>query len=157
MPELASVVDSTLASYYEEVRESIHELLAPISTEQLWRKPYPYGNSIGHLLLHLTGNLNHYIGAQIAKTGYVRNRPLEFSDTSKRPKEQVLADFDRAIDMVAATIRKQSAADLVLRYSDPTQPDTTDRFGLFMRMAAHAYHHGGQIIYLAKELTKPTP
>jgi hypothetical protein len=67
-----------------QVRGTIHELLAPISTEQLWRKPYACGNSIGHLLLHLTGNLNHYIGAQIAKTGYVRNRPLEFSDASKR-------------------------------------------------------------------------
>ena len=155
MPELARSVTSTLASYYEEVRDSIHEWVAPISTEQLWTNPYPYGNSIGHLLLHVTGNLNHYIGARIAGTGYVRNRPLEFSDTSRHPKEQVLADFDRAIDMVAATIRKQSAQDLVAPYSDDTQPDCTDRFSAFMRMAAHAYHHTGQIIYLVKELTKP--
>jgi len=154
MPILASTVTSTLAAYYEGVRDSVHELLAPISTEQLWQKPYPYGNSIGHLLLHVTGNLNHYIGAQIAGTGYVRNRPLEFTDASKRPKEQVLADFDRAIDMVAATIRKQSSDDLVAPYSDPTEPHSKTRFGAFMRMAAHAYHHTGQIIYLAKELTK---
>jgi uncharacterized damage-inducible protein DinB len=107
------------------------------------------------LLLHLTGNLNHYIGAQIAGTGYVRNRPLEFSDTSKRSKEQVLADFDRAIDMVAATIRKQSAADLEAPYSDPTEPRSNTRFAVFLRMAAHAYHHTGQIIYLAKEVARP--
>ena len=87
---------------------TVHGLVAPLSTEQLWKKPYPYGNSIGHLLLHLTGNLSHYIGAPIANTGYVRNRPLEFSDGSKRSKEQVLADFDAAIAMVASTIRKQS-------------------------------------------------
>jgi uncharacterized damage-inducible protein DinB len=154
MPELARSVTSTLASYYEEVRDSIHEWVAPISTEQLWTNPYPYGNSIGHLLLHVTGNLNHYIGARIAGTGYVRNRPLEFSDTSRRPKEQVLNDFDRAIDMVATTIRKQSAQDFVAPYSDDTQPDCPDRFSAFMRMAAHAYHHAGQIIYLVKELTK---
>lgn len=154
MPELASSVTSTLASYYEEVRDSIHEWVAPISTEQLWTNPYQYGNSIGHLLLHVTGNLNHYIGARIAATGYVRDRPLEFSDTSKRPKEQVLADFDRAIDMVAATIRRQSAKDLVAPYSDTTQPDCPDRFSAFMRMAAHAYHHTGQIIYLSKEVTR---
>ncbi len=154
MPEIAPVVSSTLAAYYEEVREKIHEWVGPITTEQLWRKPYPYGNSIGHLLLHLTGNLNYYIGAQIAHTGYVRNRPLEFSDASKRPKDQVLADFDAAISMVAATIRKQSSEDWAASYSDPTEPHTTTRFGAFMRMAAHAYHHTGQIIYLAKELTK---
>jgi uncharacterized damage-inducible protein DinB len=153
MPELSSVVASTLASYYEEVRDKIHELLTPISTDQFWRKPYPYGNSIGHLLLHLTGNLNHYIGAHVAGTSYVRNRELEFTGASRRPKEQILADFDRAIAMVVATIRKQSAEDWVAPYSADTP--SKDRFSVFMRMAAHAHHHTGQITYLSKELTNP--
>jgi uncharacterized damage-inducible protein DinB len=154
MAELAPTVASTLAAYYEEVRDKIHEWIAPISSEQFWARPYPYGNSIGHLLLHLTGNLNHYIGARIAGTGYVRNRPIEFSDPSRRPKEQVLADFDRAIEMAASTIRKQDSGGLVAPYSDPTEPRANTNFAVFMRMAAHAYHHTGQIIYLAKELTK---
>ncbi|HEX4073906.1 MAG TPA: DinB family protein [Candidatus Acidoferrales bacterium] len=155
MPELAPTVTSTLAAYYEEVRDRIHQWIAPISTEQLWVRPFPYGNSIGHLLLHLTGNLNHYIGARIAGAGYVRNRPLEFSDTSRRAKEDVLADFDRAIEMVASTIRKQSEENLVTPYSDPTEPGASTNFSVFMRLAAHAYHHTGQIIYLVKELTRP--
>jgi uncharacterized damage-inducible protein DinB len=154
MPELDVIVTGTLANYYEEVRDRIHQWVAPISTEQLWRNPYPYGNSIGHLLLHLTGNLNHYIGMRIGGTGYVRNRPLEFSDTSKRSKEDVLADFDRAIATVAATIRRQSQEDLVAPYSDPTEPHAKNHFAVFLRMAAHAYHHTGQIIYLVKELSK---
>jgi len=154
MPELAPVVASTLASYYEEVRDKIYDLVAPLSTEQLWTKPYPYGNSIGHLLLHLTGNLNNYIGAQIARTAYVRNRPLEFTDPVKHPKEEILAKFDATIDMVVDTIRKQSPEDWTAPYSDPTEPRTHTRFACFLRMAAHAYHHTGQIIYLAKELTK---
>ena len=154
MPELMQSVTSTLASYYEEVRDKIHEWLAPLSTEQLWTRPYPYGNSIGHLLLHITGNLNHYIGARIASTGYIRNRPLEFSEATHRPKDQVLADFDRAIDMVASTIREQSPDDLMRLYADPTEPRSNTNFAVFLRMAAHAYHHTGQIIYLVKELTK---
>lgn len=154
MPELSSIVSSELASYYEEVRDRVHALVAPISTEQLWTKPYPYGNSIGHLLLHLTGNLSYYIGAQIAGTGYVRNRPLEFSDASKRPKEKVLADFDAAIAMVASTVRSQSPQDWVAPYSATLEPEAHDRFTAIFRMAAHAYHHVGQIIYLARELTK---
>ena len=154
MPELAPLVASTLAAYYEETRDKLHEWVDPLTTEQIWRKPYPYGNSIGHLILHLTGNLNHYIGAKIAQTGYVRNRPLEFSDTSKAPKEQVLANFDRTIDMVAATIRAQPAAGLLEPYSDPTELRADTRFAAFLRMAAHAYHHVGQIIYLSKEVSR---
>ena len=154
MGDLAPLVSSTLANYYEDVRREVHKWVDPLSTDQLWIRPYSYGNSIGHLLLHLTGNLNHYIGKNIAGTGYVRNRPLEFSDASKPPKEQVLSNFDHAIAMVAATIRKQSASDLLAPYSDPTQPRSETRFDLFLRMAAHAYHHVGQMIYLSKELTR---
>lgn len=154
MGELAPLVSSTLAAYYEEVRQQVHTWVDPLSTEDIWRKPYSYGNSIGHLVLHLTGNLNHYIGTNVRGTGYVRNRPLEFSDSSKLPKQQVLENFDRTIDLVAATIRAQSADDFLKAYSDPTEPRSNTRFALFLRMAAHAYHHVGQIIYLAKELSR---
>lgn len=154
MAELAPTVTSTLAAYYEEVRDRVHQWLEPLSTEQLWTRPYPYGNSIGHLLLHITGNLNHYIGAGIAGTGYARNRPLEFSDPSQHAKERVLADFDRAIEMVAATIRKQDSESLLTPFSDPTEPRSDTYFAVFLRMAAHANHHAGQIVYLSKELTR---
>lgn len=154
MSDLAGVVGETFASFYEEVRDKIHEWVEPLTTEQLWRNPYTYGNSAGHLLLHLTGNLSHYIGARIAGTGYVRNRPLEFSDSSHKSKEEVLATFDRAIAMVIATIRKQSPEDWLAPYSDPTTPRDRNRFSVIQRMAAHADHHAAQIIYLAKELAK---
>jgi uncharacterized damage-inducible protein DinB len=156
MSDLSSVVAATLARYYEdEVQAKLHHWVAPISSEQLWMRPYPYGNSIGHLLLHLTGNLNYYIGAQIAGTGYVRHRDREFNDTERRPKEQVLSDFDRAISMVVATIRNQSAEDWVAPYAAEREPLAKDRFSAFLRCAGHAYHHVGQIIYLSKDLTKP--
>ena len=155
MADLNEVVAGTLSSYYEEVRTKVHEWTAPLSSDQLWRKPYGYGNSVGHLLLHLTGNLNYYIGARIAATGYVRDRDREFNDTVKRPKEEVLPDFDRAIAMVVATIRAQSPNDWTAPYSAEREPHSKDRFSAFFRCAAHAYHHVGQIIYLSKELTKP--
>lgn len=43
MPDLASIVASSLAGYYEEVREKVHRWVDPISTEQLWTRPHPYG------------------------------------------------------------------------------------------------------------------
>src|SRR6476620_1982776 len=79
---LTDAVARDFTRYYQEAAKKILALAAPLSDEQLWARPYPYGNSIGHLLLHLTGNLNFYIGAEIGGTGYVRNRPLEFSDPS---------------------------------------------------------------------------
>lgn len=159
MNDLASVVQETLASYYEEIGQRVHEWVDPLTTEQIWARPFGFqqenpedGNSVGHLLLHLTGNLNYYIGAQIAGTGYVRNRPLEFSDAKKKSKEQVLGDFDHGLRMVVETVRRQKADDWTQAYAAEREPESKDRFTLFFRCAAHAYHHVGQIIYLSKEL-----
>jgi len=110
-----SVVQSSLADYFRMIQAKVQELAAPLSSEQLWVRPYPYGNSIGNLILHLTGNLNYYIGAQIGGTGYIRQRPLEFSSTGK-PKNELLRDFDKAIEIVIATLAKQSDNDWAAPY-----------------------------------------
>ena len=47
--------------------------------ESLWKIDKNISNSGGNLCLHLVGNLNTYIGAELGKTGYVRQRDLEFS------------------------------------------------------------------------------
>ena len=72
-------------------RAELHKWVDPLSNEQFWRKPYPYGNSIGHLVLHMTGNLNYYIGARVAETGYVRDRDREFTDKQPPAKESSAA------------------------------------------------------------------
>ena len=152
MDALSDLIGKTLAAHYNRVRGKIHVLVEPLSTEQLWTRPFPFGNSVGHLLLHLTGNLNYYIGTQIAGTGYVRDRPLEFADTSQRRKDEVLRDFDRAVDLVIESLMTQREADWQAPYSAVGAEDITDRLGMFLRCAAHADHHAGQMIYLCKEL-----
>src|SRR6202050_3594616 len=155
MPELSQLVASSVAGYYEEVRLRLHQWVAPLSTDQLWRKPYPYGNSIGHMLLHLTGNLNYYIGAQIAGTGYVRDRPREFNESSRAPKEEVLKKFGDAVEMVVRTIRSQSAENWSEAYSG-TGADAKTRLEMVLQSATHLHHHIGQMVYLGFELKRTT-
>lgn len=151
MTDLSTTVARGLSAYYEQVRRRVHELVEPLSSEQFWRRPYAYGNSVGHLILHLTGNLSYYVGAQIAGTGYVRDRPREFTDPDPRPKEQVMAAFDTAVSMVIATLDRQAPDDWMAPYAAVGE-GPCDRFTLFLRCAAHAQHHVGQIIYLCNEL-----
>jgi uncharacterized damage-inducible protein DinB len=148
-----SVIQSDFADYFRvRIQEKVHELVEPLSDEQIWRRPFPYGNSIGNLILHLTGNLNYYIGAQIAGTGYVRHRDLEFSDTGK-PKDQLLKAFDDAMSITIATTAKQSDRDWSAPYH-AERADASTRFGQVLACAGHAFHHVGQIIYLQKELLR---
>jgi len=152
--EVNETVATGLAAYYEYVAAQLHAWVDPLSNEQFWRKPYPYGNSVGHLVLHLTGNLNYYIGARVAETGYVRDRDREFTDRQPPRKDQALGAFDRAIAMVVGTIRKQAAEDWGKAYTAELEPQAADRFHIFVRCAGHVYHHVGQIVYLSRELAR---
>src|SRR5450755_3766839 len=147
MADLKSTIASDLTARYKKLAGWLHEMAAPLSEEQFWQKPFPFGNSFGHLVLHLTGNLNYYIGAQIAGTGYVRDRPREFNDPNPPSKETALKHFDDAVAMVVKNIGAQSSEDWSAEYSG-AGTDAKTRLDMIMQCAAHMQHHIGQMIYL---------
>jgi hypothetical protein len=153
MADLKSTIASGLTARYTTLAGNVRELVAPLSDEQFWIKPFAFGNSFGHLVLHLTGNLNYYIGAQIAGTGYVRDRPLEFSDPARPSKAEVLKKFDQAIAMVIGTINSQSPVDWSKEYA-AVGVDARDQFAVVMLCATHLHHHIGQMMYLGFELKR---
>ena len=150
MPDLNPTLSSVLIDRYNHNACRIRELAAPLGNDRFWQKPYLYGNSFGHLVLHLTGNLNYYIGAQIAQTGYVRDRPREFNDPNPPSKDKALQSFGEAVEMVVTTIQSQSAENWSEPYS-ATGANATNRLDMIIQCAAHMQHHIGQMIYLGYE------
>jgi uncharacterized damage-inducible protein DinB len=153
MADLKSTIAADLGARYKKLAGVVGELAAPLSDEQFWAKPFPFGNSFGHLVLHLTGNLNYYIGAQIAGTGYVRDRPLEFSQAMRPSKVEVLKKFDQAIEMVLGAINGQSEEDWSKEYMG-AGADARDRFEMVLQCLTHLHHHIGQMMYLGFELKR---
>ena len=151
MSVLSESLAAALASEYRHRAAELHKWVDPLPEEQFWHNPFAHGNSVGHLVLHLTGNLSYYVGARIAGTGYIRNR-MEFSEPRKLPKAEVLRKFDEAIATVIAAIGNQTEADWIAPYTAEREPDSKNRVTLFLRCASHLYHHVGQIIYLSREL-----
>jgi DinB family protein len=150
MPDLQAALSSILADRYAANAARVRELALPLTNVQFWQKPYPYGNSFGHLVLHLTGNLNYYIGAQIANTGYVRDRPREFNDPNPPAKDEALKRFDHAVATVQQTILAQSPDNWSKEYSG-VGTDAKNRLDMILQCAAHMQHHIGQMIYIVYE------
>ena len=153
MADLNETIVSDLFYRYVKLAGAVRDLAAPLSDEQFWTKPFPFGNSFGHLVLHLTGNLNHYIGAGIAGMDYVRDRPREFAEAARPTKQEVLKKFDAAVETVLRTIRSQSASDWSAKYV-AEGADAKDRFEMVLQCATHLHHHIGQMMYLTFELKK---
>lgn len=147
MPELEVKLATVLADRFAANAARVRELAARLSDAQFWTKPFPFGNSFGHLVLHLTGNLNYYIGAQIAQTGYVRDRPREFSDANPPAKEETLQRFEAAVAMVRETIHDQSSVDWTKPYA-ATGSTAADRLSIFLVCESHIQLHIGQMLYL---------
>ncbi|MCD9856513.1 DinB family protein [Epilithonimonas sp. JDS] len=114
--------------------------------ESLWKIDKNISNSGGNLCLHLLGNLNTYIGAELGETGYVRQRDLEFS-LKDIPKIELLEKLETLIEIVDSTLGKLSDEDLKKDY--PTEAlgykMTTEYF--LIHLLSHLNYHLGQINY----------
>jgi Protein of unknown function (DUF1572) len=152
--DLAKLTSAEFAGYFEHLAQRIEEAVHSVPEESLWIKPFPFGNSIGHLVLHITGNLNHYIGATIAGTGYVRDRPREFTDPVHPPVGDLLKAFHEAVAMVVSTLHAQDEQSFQVQV-ESNQP-IRSRLGLFLVCAAHLNNHIGQMSYLVAALKPGT-
>ncbi|MCB0635579.1 MAG: hypothetical protein KDC54_03125, partial [Lewinella sp.] len=65
--------------YFDQYLDQLaNDLRSYPAEDTLWLQPPGINNSAGNLALHLLGNLNHFIGAALGDTGYIRERDLEF-------------------------------------------------------------------------------
>ncbi len=130
------------------------EISAYPSEAHLWLTPDGISNSAGNLCLHLAGNLQWFIGAQLGNTGYQRNRPLEFS-TKDVPREELLQQIDATMAMLRHSLDhitvKQLESDYPLVVF--TEPMSTMQF--LLHLATHLAYHLGQINY-HRRLVSPT-
>lgn len=151
MNNLSNTLRQGFSYYFQDFLDRVQALASDLSDDEFWLNPYPYGNSIGHLVLHIMGNLNYYIGAQLAATGYLRDREREFTENSPLSKAETLQKLATTIRTVIATLEKQQATDWTMPYSADGVDDVHDRFNIFLRCAVHFHHHIGHMSYVKDE------
>lgn len=112
----------------------------------LWRVEKNIANSAGNLCLHLIGNLNTYIGKEIGKKDYVRNRELEFS-LKYVSRTELLDKIDEAIQMINKSLDKLDENTLKNEYPILVFEDKTSIEYMLIHLATHLSYHLGQINY----------
>ncbi|MES2456312.1 MAG: DUF1572 family protein [Bacteroidota bacterium] len=122
------------------------EILAYQNEEKLWSSDRGISNSAGNLCLHLIGNLNTYIGAQLGSTGYLRNREEEFT-MENIPREQLVEKVEQTILMIGQTFDMISDQQLNEIYPGETPFNEVTTHYSFVHLAMHLAYHLGQINY----------
>lgn len=129
-----------------QIRACVEEL----TDEQLWWRPNEQANSVGNLVLHLSGSMRHYLSRGVGGFEYQRDRPAEFADRGSMSKEQLLAIFDETIGQAAQTLQSFDTS----RFLDTTdeQNYVPTVFDAIFNIAIHLATHAGQIVYVTKML-----
>ena len=128
----------------------VRSCLADLSEEQLWWRPNDESNSVGNLVLHVSGSTRNYLSRSIGHMDYKRDRPAEFAERGPIPKEQLLAIFDETIAQAVSVLDSFETS----RFTDPTEePDYfATVFEQLLGITMHIATHTGQIVYATKLL-----
>ncbi len=128
----------------------VRECLAQLDDEQIWWRPNESSNSVGNLVIHLSGSLNHYLNRGIGGFEYDRDRAAEFAERRHIPKEELLAIFD---DMVTKAEQTFDAL-TIERLGDPSPEPKMYTLVVedVLSVMSHIANHTGQILWITKML-----
>ena len=129
------------------------EILAYQNDENLWYIEKDILNSAGNLCLHIMGNLNTYIGAELGKTGYQRNREAEFA-LKNIPGEELVVQLEQTIYMIRQTFDQLTDEQLTEIYPGETPFKEVSTQHFFVHLAMHLAYHLGQINYHRRLIDK---
>lgn len=140
------MVDALTTLYIKGLNQLKTELQAYSTETNIWVVKEGISNSSGILVKHLLGNLNHYIGAVIGNSEYVRNREREF-EHQPVPREELMGQIDVLIETLQKVLSGFNEKLLPQEY--PLQvfghPMTYQYF--LMHLLGHLNYHLGQVNY----------
>ncbi len=129
-----------------DAQKVIDEIALYKKEEDIWKVVPDITNSAGNLCLHLTGNLNHFIGALLGGTGYRRNRDQEFAAKGVKSSE-LIKTMEDTISVMQQTFDKLTDADLEKTFPVDKHGQIVTTGYMMMHLMTHINYHLGQINY----------
>jgi uncharacterized damage-inducible protein DinB len=136
----------------EEYLRKIERCVEKLTDEQVWWRPNDESNSIGNLLLHLSGNARQWIVSGLGGTTDERRRQTEFDERRVIARTELLGILRATIADVDRVLASFDPARLLDRY--PIQGTESTALEAIFHVTEHFSMHTGQIILLTKMLTQ---
>ncbi|MFM6942717.1 MAG: DinB family protein [Aquirufa sp.] len=141
-----SFLKELIPLYDRDLKALRNEIQAYPDDASLWKKAAGITNPGGNVFLHLMGNLNTFFAAVYANTGYVRDRPLEFSATGIS-RAELVAKLDEIHPIVLQVLRDFPSEKLGEIYPIQIFEEEKTVAYIFIHLETHLAYHLGQINY----------
>ena len=126
----------------------IEKCVLLLTNEQVWNRPNTSTNSIGHLILHLCGNITQYIQSSLGNQKDNRNRDLEFESTVPCTNDELIQKMQITVNTAVEIIEQLNEAELLQNRS--VQGFGLTGIGNIIHVVEHYSYHTGQIALLTK-------
>ena len=137
---------SLLEIFERDLNKLKNEISLYKDENSLWIVKKEISNSAGNLCLHLIGNLNHFIGAILGKTGYERNRENEFA-AKNISSIKLISEIEKTIEVVCNTLNNLSAEDFEKDFPVQKHDKIVKTDFMLLHLLTHFNYHLGQINY----------
>lgn len=134
----------------EEYLPKIERCVERLTIEQIWWRPNPESNSIGNLMLHLSGNARQWIVCGLGGEVDQRQRQTEFDEREEIPREELLGKLRTTVTDVSDVLSRFDSDRLLDEY--PIQGTRVTALAAIFHVTEHFSMHSGQIILLTKML-----
>ena len=138
--------DTLIEIFERDLQKLITEINLYKDEDNLWLVKEGISNSAGNLCLHLVGNLNHFIGATLGNTGYVRHRDDEFS-LKNIPRQDLLMNIENCILVVKVALKALPEEVLVKEFPLEKHGTIVSNTHMLLHLLGHLSYHLGQINY----------
>jgi uncharacterized damage-inducible protein DinB len=136
-----------LTDFFErDLKKLVEEISLYKDDESLWIVKPGISNSAGNLSLHLIGNLNHFIGAILGNTGFIRERDKEFS-SKNISRNEIISELKKTIQIINNTLAGLSGEDLEVIYPLEMFGKKINTSWMLIHLITHLNYHLGQINY----------
>ena len=132
----------------EDFLPKIERCLELLTDEQFWWRANPQSNSIGNLILHLSGNVRQWIVSGLGGAADSRDRNAEFAQRDVISREELIAKLKQTVDDADAALAKFDVDKLVDRQS--IQGCDVLALEAILHVVEHFSMHTGQIILMTK-------
>ena len=130
----------------------IKKCLDRLSEDQIWWRPNAESNSIGNLVLHLSGNVRQWIISGVGRKPDTRTREEEFDAQGPMPKEELWSILATTMADIESVLDSVTAEQLVTR--QPVQVYTESVLSMLVHVTEHFSYHTGQIAWITKMITE---
>jgi hypothetical protein len=141
---------TVITSLFEkDINKLIEEIGLFKNEEDIWKIREGVSNSAGNLSLHLVGNLNHFIGATLGISGYVRERDKEFSEKNI-PRTQLIEALNSTVSVIKQTLAALPEEDLKKDFPVAINQKIISTEYMLVYLLNHFNYHLGQVNYLRR-------